>query len=181
MQTLVCCSLVACLAGRSHRKGIIDKLHRALLRLLHIAPAQAVREVQKAFQSSGAAHQQVTQMFPYGRDEILRIEAFCKNLVQKQEGTLVVALQRCVHYLEIVLVIENVEVAYDILIMNFRPAESHGLVENREGVTHRSVRLARNHVQGLIVNGNILLCRDGAKVHHYVRHADTVEIIGLAA
>ena len=179
MKPLICSSLVTGLAGSGNGQRIIDELHSTLLCLLHITAAQAVRKIQKTFQSAGAAYQQVTQMFSYGRNEILRVEALGKHLVQKQECAFVVTPEGCVNYFEIVLVVEHIEVADNIFIMDLGAAECHSLVEYGEGIAHRAVRLTGNHMERFVIYGDVLPVGNRAQVHHDVGHTDAVEIIGL--
>ena len=79
------------------------------------------------------------------------------------------------------LIVQDIEVAEHLLIADLGAAESHGLVENRQGVAHGSVRLEGNDVEGLVIDGNPLLSGDVPQVADDVRDADPVEIIGLAA
>ena len=78
------------------------------------------------------------------------------------------------------LVVQDIEISDDVLILHIGTAKRHRLVENRERVTHRPVSLAGDDVERLVINIDILLGRDVAQIPHYVRNADTVEIVGLA-
>ena len=78
------------------------------------------------------------------------------------------------------LVVQDIEISDDILILHIGTAKRHRLVENRERVTHCPVSLAGDDVERLVINIDILLGRDVAQIPHYVRNADTVEIVGLA-
>ena len=90
MEPLVYGRPVAGLTGCSHGQSVIDKLYRTLLRLLNVAPAQAVRKVQKALHPCGTADKQVPEVLSHGGDEILGIEALGQHLVEQQESALVV-------------------------------------------------------------------------------------------
>ena len=90
-------------------------------------------------------------------------------------------MQSRIHYFEIVFVVEHIEVADYILVVHVGATESNSLVEYGQSITHRSVRLAGNHMERLVVYVDALPCGYGTEVHHYVRHADPVEIVGLAA
>ena len=113
--------------------------------------------------------------------EMQGIEALRQDLVERQQRRGIVAGDEGIHQFERVLVIQDVQIAHDVLILDVCPAEGHRLVENRKRVAHRSVRLLGNDVQGLIIDPDPLFLRDAAQVHHDVGHADAVEVVGLAA
>ena len=79
------------------------------------------------------------------------------------------------------LIVQDIEVADYVLVFHVIAAEGHGLVENRERIPHRPVRLPGDYMQGLIVDVNVLLRRYRPEIHHDIRNADAVEIVSLAA
>ena len=109
------------------------------------------------------------------------VEPFGKNLVQHQEGGGIVPAEEGVHQFEAVFVVQDIEVADDVFILDIRAAESHRLVKNGEGVAHGAVCLGGDHVQGFIVNVHPFFLGDATEVPHHVRNADPVEVVGLAA
>ena len=114
-------------------------------------------------------------------DEILRVEALRENLVEGQQRSCVISRKRGIHNLEAVFVVEDIEVFQHVLVFDFSSAERHRLVEDGEGVAHGSVRLAGDDMQRFVVHSDPLFGRNHAQVLHDVRHADSVEIVGLAA
>ena len=79
------------------------------------------------------------------------------------------------------LIVQDIEVADYVLVFHVIAAEGHGLVENRERIPHRPVRLPGDYMQGLIVDVNVLLRRYLPEILHDIRNADAVEIVSLAA
>ena len=79
------------------------------------------------------------------------------------------------------LIVQDIEVADHVLVFHVIAAEGHGLVENRERIPHRPVRLPGDYMQGLIVDVNVFLRRYLPEILHDVGNADAVEVVGLAA
>ena len=79
------------------------------------------------------------------------------------------------------LIVQDIEVADHVLVFHVIAAEGHGLVENRERIPHRPVRLPGDYMQGLIVDVNVFLRRYLPEILHDIRNADAVEVVGLAA
>ena len=115
------------------------------------------------------------------RHEMLRIEPLRQNLVEDQQRRRVIACQAGVHQAETELVVQHPQIANHVFITQLRPAESHHLVEQRQRIAHRAVRLVGDHVQRLVVHRDPLLARDVPQVADDVRHPDAIEIVGLAA
>ena len=65
--------------------------------------------------------------------------------------------------------------------MDIRPAEGHGLVEDRKGIPHGTVRLDGNHMEGLLIYGNLLFGGHILEVADDIGDADPAEIVGLAS
>ena len=82
------------------------------------------------------------------------IESFCQNFVKCDQSGRIVAFQEGVDKREAVFVIQHVKVAQHILILHVSSAERHRLVEDRESITHRSVRLMGHHMKGFVVDGH---------------------------
>ena len=109
------------------------------------------------------------------------VETLGKNIVKTQQRSLMVSGKEIVHQMEAMVVIQNVQVLKDIGVIHLRSAESHRLVEDSQGVTHGAVGLEGNHMEGLVVDGDIFLGGDVLQVPDYVRNADAAEVVGLAA
>ena len=75
------------------------------------------------------------------------IEAFCQDLVEGKQGRRIVTLQEGIHKREAVLVVQHIEVAEHVLVLHISTAESHCLVKDGQGITHRSVSLVSDHVE----------------------------------
>ena len=181
MQTRIHGRLVSALAGCRDAEGIVEELVRTAARLLCVTFFQRFGQFQQGLQASGFGHDQVAKVAGERTHEVQCVEAFGQNLVQDQKSGGIVSRQKGVHQFETVFVVQDIQVADDVLIFYLRAAEGHRLVKDGEGVAHGAVRLGGYYVQGFVVNGNPFLFRDAAQVAHHVRNADPVEIIGLAA
>ena len=83
--------------------------------------------------------------------------------------------------MESILIVYYIDFLYYFLLFHVIAAEGHGLVENRERIPHRPVRLPGDYMQGLIVDVNVFLRRYLPEILHDIRNADAVEIVSLAA
>ena len=113
--------------------------------------------------------------------EVKRVESLREYLVELQQCGTEISGQERVHQAEGIIVVQNIEILQDLLVLDVSSAECYRLVEDSQGITHRTVRLHGNHVQGLVVDGYILFRSYRPEVPDYVRYADTVEIESLAA
>ena len=59
--------------------------------------------------------------------------------------------------------------------------EAHHLIEDREGITHTTIRLLGDHVECLWLRLDPLARGDIGQVFHHVSNADAIEIINLTA
>ena len=112
---------------------------------------------------------------------MLGVETFGEDLVEGEHRRGIIPRPESIHQPEGILVVQDIEIADHILIMDIRAAESHGLVEDGKRVAHGTVGLLGDDVERLIVDGDILLSGDVAEVLHDIGYADAVEVIGLAA
>ncbi len=115
------------------------------------------------------------------RHEIQRIEPLGQYSVKFQKRGRIVIGQHIFRHIETMLIVKDIEISDYILIFHFRTAERHGLVENSEGIAHRSVRLTRNYMQRFIVYTDSFLVRYLPQIEHDIRNPDTVEVIRLAS
>ena len=167
------------LGGDAQR--IIEEFQRTRGCLSGITLLERIRQVQQRPQPCRLADNQVPEVTAQRQHEMQGVEALVQDLVEGQQGGGVVLCQEGIHQLERVFIVKDVEVADDVGVVDFLAAESHGLVEYREGVPHRTVGLGRYHVQGFIVDGDALPGRYTAQIAYYVGDTDAVEIVGLAA
>ena len=181
MQARVDAGLVARFALRRDGERVIEELQRTLLRLGAVTLLQRGRQVQQRVQARRFADQQVPEMRAQRQHEMQGVEAFRKDLVESQQSRRIIAGDEGVHQLEGVFVVQDVEVAHHVLILDIGAAERHRLVEDGQRVAHRTVGLLGDDVQGLVVDRDPLLLRDGTKVGDDVRDGDAVEVVGLAA
>ena len=172
--------LVAGLAGRSDAQGVEQELHAAAGGLLRVSLFQGIRQFQQRIQAAGTGHDQVPQMRGQRTHEMQGVEALGKDFVQNQESMGIVALQEVVYQGEAVLIVQDIEVTDYVFILDIGSAESHGLVEDGEGVAHGAVGLGSDDMKGLVVYLHALLGGDPAQVPHHVRNGNPVEVIGLA-
>ena len=181
MEPLVRGGFIAGLAGGSYSKGVVDKLNGAAGGLFGIAFPEAVREIQQALEPTGTADQKVTQMSAERRYEILGIETLCENFVEGQKRSSIVSRKGSVYYLEAVFVVEDVEILQDVFVLDVCSAEGNGLVEDGQGVAHSAVCLTGYYVERFVFYVNPFFSGHHPEVGDYVRYADAVEIVGLAA
>ena len=173
--------LVSGFAGGGDAQGVVQELVGAAGGLLGVAFLERFREFQQGFQPAGLGHDEVSQVAGKGPYEVQGVEALRQNLVQGEESVSVVSAQEIIHHPETVFVVQDVEVADDVFVMDIGAAEGHRLVENGEGVAHGSIGLGSDYMEGFVVDGDSFLGGDAAKVPHHVRNADAVEVVGLAA
>ena len=181
MQTRIHARPVAGFTLGSHSESLIQELERTSVGLLLIFPLQGVREFQQCFKASALAHHKVTKMRRQCRHEMKRIETFGQNFVKCSQRSRIVAFQEGIHKRKAILIVQDVEIAQDILIFHIRAAEGHSLVEYGKSVTHSPVSLVRDHVQRLVVNGHALAGGHHTEVLHDIVNSDPVEVIRLAA
>ena len=112
--------------------------------------------------------------------EGLARESFFQNVVEKQEGTLVVASEDVLCDAKICVVVQHVERLGHLLECEVATAERHRLVEHRQRVPHTTVGLAGNQVERLVVELHTLLTGDMFEVAHGVLNTYTVEVVDLA-
>ncbi len=181
MQPLIGRGAVSGLALGRDAERVVEELHGAALTLFQISPAQRIGQVEQALQPSRTAHEQIPQMGTQGRDKILGVESLGEHLVEYLERAGIVPRQKSVHKAETVLVVKHVEIVHHILGTDVRAAEGHSLVEYGQRVAHRPVSLVGYDMQRLVVDADTLLSGDVAQIAHYVRDADALEVVGLAA
>ena len=180
MQTRIGRQAVAGLALRRHAQRLIEPLHTAAPALLLITRPQRIRQIQQGIQPACPAHQQIAQMRAQRRDEMLRIETLAEDLVEGEQRRSVIPRQQRIHQAETVLVVEHPERTDHVLVSDVRSAERDRLVEQGQRIAHRPVRLVGDHVERAVVHGDPLLGGDPLQIAHDIRHADAVEIVGLA-
>ena len=115
-----------------------------------------------------------------GAHEMQSVEALCQQLVELEQCSCIVPFEKGVHECKAVFVVQDVEVPDHILAAYLVAAESHRLVENRERIPHRPVRLSRYQVQGLFVYIYIFLCCYTLEIQNHILYGYAVEIVGLA-
>ena len=109
------------------------------------------------------------------------VETLGKYLIKGQQSRRIITLQEGIDKGETIFIVKHIQVAEHILVFDIGPAEGHGLVKYGECIPHCSVRLVSYHMQGFIVDGDILIFRHHPEVADDVVHRNPVEIIGLAS
>ena len=180
MQTLIRGTAITSLTLADHLQRIENELHTATASLLRITHTKRIRKIQKRLQPPGTAHKQIPQMRTKRRNEMQRIETLAQDLIENQQRRTVILRQKSIHQTETILVIQDIQIPDHIRVMDVRTAESHCLVENSKRIAHRTVSLVSDHMQRLVIHRDALLSGDIPQIPHDVRHADTIEIIGLA-
>ena len=103
-----------------------------------------------------------------------------EDVVEEQQRSRDVMAERCVHELEIVVRVEDIEYGDGLLVRDGCTAESYELVEDREGVTHATVCLLRNDVEGIFGDGDAFVRGNRLQISDGVGYGDAVEVINLA-
>ncbi len=96
-------------------------------------------------------------MLSQGGDEMQGVESLAQHLVQDEQRRRIILQEEGVHQPETILVIEDSQIPDDILIFDIRPAESHGLVENRKRIAHGAIGLLGNHMKRSVIGIYALL------------------------
>ena len=107
------------------------------------------------------------------------IESLGQNLIKSQQGRRIISLQERIHKREAVFIIQNIQIAQNILIFHICTAERNCLVKDCEGITHRSIRLVGYHMKRLVINRDVLVLSNHPKVSHNILYRDSVEVISL--
>ena len=181
MEALIDCRAIAGLTLGRNVQGLIQELYLASVCLSLIALAQRIRHIQQRVQSGCLADCQVPKMGTERRDEELCIETLGQHFVESEHSRSVVSLQEGIQKPERILAVEDIEITDDVLIFDVRTAECDCLVENGERITHRTVSLLGDYVQGRIVHIDSLLLGNVPEIAHYVADRYAVEVVGLAA
>ena len=181
MQAGIHCGLVAGFTAGRDAQSVVEELVRTAGSLLGITLFQRVRQLQQRLQAPRLGHHQIAQVAGQRTHEVQGVETLGQNLVQDQESRGIIPGHESVDQLEAVFVVQHVQVADHVFILDVGAAECHCLVEDGQGVAHGAVGLGSNHVQGFVVDGHPLLAGDAPQVPHHVRNADPVEVVGLAA
>ena len=172
--------LVARLTGDRQRKGVVKELVLAARCLLLEPPYNRLRQFQKGLQAVGLGHHEVTQVSAQRAYEVKGVESLRKDFVKLKQRIVLVSGKEIVHEGETVVVTEHIEVLHHLVGLDVGAAESHRLVENRQGVTHGAVGLHGDDMQGLVIGRNPFPGGDIPEIADDVRHADAVEVVSLA-
>ena len=109
------------------------------------------------------------------------IEAFSQHFVEYQHGFGIISLKEGIHKREAVFIIQNIEVAENIMISDIYPAECNCLVEDRKSITHRTVRLMGYHMKRFVINAHSLARSHHPEILHDIVDSDPVEVVCLAS
>ena len=85
-----------------------------------------------------------------------------------------------VYQSEVVFVVEDIEVCYNLIIFDILATECHSLVEEGKGIAHRPISLLCQNVQSILLYLNPLFLCYVREVFNHVGDRDPVEIVGLA-
>ena len=158
---------------------LIEEWQLTLPRLLFIAAALLVTDLEQRQCLRVACHQHITHMFSQSLYEQSAVEATVDDVVEQHHDFHRFILKGEVDNLEIIVRIQHVEVFDDFLIRDVTLTEGGGLVKDAKGIAHAAVGFLGNHSQCLaFVLYSLLLCHhfqmlDGA----FYRH--TLEVVNL--
>ena len=105
---------------------------------------------------------------------MLGVEALGQDLVEHKHSGCIISIPESIHKLERVFVVKDIEVPDYVFIVDFSAAESHGLVEDGEGVAHCTVGLLGYDVQTFIVDAYALLRGNVAQFPEHQLFEETV-------
>ena len=181
MQPLVHCKAITRLALVCQFQTVVQELETAFCSLAGITLLKCIGIIQKGVQPARLANYQVPEMGSQRRNEVLGVESLGQDFVKDHKRGAVVSRKESVHQAETVLIVQHIEVLYYALVLDVSSAERNGLVEYGQRIAHRSVRLARYHVQGFVLYLNPFLVRNVPQVAHHIHNAYAVEVIDLAS
>lgn len=127
------------------------------------------------------ADEQVAQVIVEAGDEMAAFESFGKNFVEGEHDFGDFAVEEVIYQLEVVVMVEDVEVGDGLLISDVSLAKRCHLVEDAEGVSHTSVGLLGDDVEGSRFVGDAFLTGHIFEVPNDVLHGHAVEVVNLAA
>ena len=158
----------------------IQELHGTPRSLLAIFLLQRIGQFKKCIQTGTAADYQVPEMPAQGRNEMQGVEAFGQDLIKLQESRGVVPGKEVVDKTETMFIVKDIQIGKDILISDFRTAEGHRLVKYREGIPHRPVSLRRYHMQGLVIDADMLILSYMPQIPDHIPDSNPVKVVCLA-
>ena len=109
------------------------------------------------------------------------IESLSKHLVKCQKGRRIISFEKSINKRKTVFIIQNIQIAEHILILDISTAESHGLVKDCKRIAHRAVSLVGYDMKRLVIDGDTFIGGHHPEVSHDVLDGDPVEIICLAS
>ena len=177
---LVDACLIGHLAFYRNIESRIKESERQPRRLLLVPFLQRIRQLYERRGRSALAYNQIPDMAAEAGNEIEGVETFRQNLVEEQQSPHMVPCLEKVNKTEIIIIVQHIQVGYDLFVRNIPSAKRHRLVEQSQSVPHRAVRLRGYHMQGLIPDFHAFLGRNAPQVAHYVLDSDPVEIVSLA-
>ena len=107
------------------------------------------------------------------------VESLCKNLIECQHCSRIVSSQKCIHKRETIFIVKHIKITKHILILHIGTAERNSLIEDSQGVTHRTISLMGNHMKRLIINGDILARSNHTEVLDDILDRNPIEVISL--
>ena len=178
-QTFVVALPIPQVAFVDDAEGVVEELQLAFASLRLISLAYRGAYLKQFHSLLILAHEDVSQMAAQPGHEMRSVESFGQDFVEYHHDLWSIALQHRIHYLEIIIVVENIEILNDILVLYVVAAEANNLIECRERVTHSAVGLLGYHVQSLGLHLHVLRLRHILQMPDYIGHTDAVEVINL--
>ena len=108
------------------------------------------------------------------------VKSFIQYIIEKQQRITHPVFKKTIRQTEIIFVIKNVQVLNNTLISNIPSRKTHYLIEDRQRVTHTSIRFHRNDIQRFGFCRNIFFCSNVRQMIHRIFDTDPVKIINLA-
>ena len=107
------------------------------------------------------------------------VKAFIQYIIEKQQSITYLVFEETIRQTEIIFIIKYVQIINHTLIGDISSGETNHLIEDRQCITHTTVRLHGYHVQ------RFRLCRDSffrsniRQMIHRIFHAYPVKVINL--
>ena len=99
-----------------------------------------------------AADEQIAQMVIESTYELPRVKPFLYDIIEQQQYLRHVMLLHFIHYVEIMVIVDDIQIGKCCGIGHPPTAVAGHLVKDRKGVTHATIRLARDEIECLLLD-----------------------------
>ena len=181
LQALVAAIAVGLVAVVAQTDGAIEPCSLAVLSLCDIALTDIIGDVQKGGCLRILGNEDIAQVAGEAAYEGAALKAFAEHIVEEEKALGYFLLEHEVNETEIVVIVQDVEVAYDLLISDVATGKADHLVEYTECIAHAAVGLLCNHVECCRLVGVAFLLRHMFEMADGVLNTHALEVVDLAA